>query len=253
MRDRLQLIEKAYLYYDREFHHPIFTEDRVIHGENIRKAKSKLYRDLLEVGYIDQFSDMFDYRFQRAPELDLVKAPSAPVFDLLTEKQKHIICHANGNSSDSPGFRDYYCTRDGDPDCERLVELELMKYGRTLNADCRYYILSESGAAAALSDAKIPRRVARQLVPKIHPLAEKGMVSLESIEANPSLIKEFSGLICRIYSNEWFSFWRQNGCGYGSRSEAGIYQFEDAYLSTNHCGPEKKIWYEFVESEQEAA
>ena len=54
---------------------------------------------------------------------------------------------------------------------------------------------------------------------------------------------------CRIYSWEWGYYWRANGCGYGSKDDAGIYSFEDAYDYTNHCGSEKAIWYELIEEE----
>lgn len=53
---------------------------------------------------------------------------------------------------------------------------------------------------------------------------------------------------CRIYSKEWNSWWRANGCGYhSSKDSAGIYTLKEAFSYSAHCGPEKKIEYHFVE------
>lgn len=47
-----------------------------------------------------------------------------------------------------------------------------------------------------------------------------------------------------IWSREHHAWWRPNGCGYTTKAEeAGTWSFADAYDTTKHCGPEKKIVY----------
>lgn len=59
-----------------------------------------------------------------------------------------------------------------------------------------------------------------------------------------------------IYSGQWQQYWGINGSGYTpytpenpkeGHSVAGIYTWEDALARTWHCGPEKKISYEFIQ------
>jgi hypothetical protein len=51
----------------------------------------------------------------------------------------------------------------------------------------------------------------------------------------------------RIWSQEHQSYWRANAQGYTRElAAAGIYDFEDAYARTKHCGPEKMIHYHRV-------
>lgn len=48
----------------------------------------------------------------------------------------------------------------------------------------------------------------------------------------------------RIWNGEHHLWWRSEGCGYTKdESEAGLYDFADAYERTKHCGPEKHISY----------
>lgn len=47
-----------------------------------------------------------------------------------------------------------------------------------------------------------------------------------------------------IWSGEHHAFWRDGGCGYVETKEgAWMIPFEDAYRTTAHCGPEKRIVY----------
>ncbi len=252
----LQIVEKAWVWAGRD--NPDYNPE-ICYGITLNKAKAALYNTLHDLGWILEFKELItDFSFRRAPSSDRVKMPPAPALEQLTEKQRHIIGHANGNNGREPGYRDYYCTTDGDPDCEHLVTLGLMKHGRTLNshASSRYYLLTEDGALAALSDAVIERRRAEQIVPWIPHLAnEKGMLHLESIEANPDILALIpADAPCRIYSSQWGYYWRPKSSGYGTKDEAGIYTFKDAYGRTRHCGSEKGIWYDFVvESTQESA
>lgn len=223
----------------------------ICRGETLGKAKYKLFSQLQDLGYDISFKEVCtDVKFRRFPLEDLVKVPAAPVLESLTIKQRHIIGHSNGNNSDKPGYRDYYCAEDGDVDCEHLVSLGLMYRGRALESTppSRYYILTKSGALAALSDAVLPRHRSEEIfIPSTPALIDRGdFLDLESIKANPELESRFSELKCRIFSHQWGYYWREKACGYGKKSEAGIYTFKDALKRTHHCGPEKGIWFELI-------
>jgi hypothetical protein len=59
---------------------------------------------------------------------------------------------------------------------------------------------------------------------------------------------KLAGKKVRIWSAEHRAWWRPEFCGYTVHVEAaGIYEFEDAYDATGHCGPEKQIRFEVVE------
>lgn len=48
-----------------------------------------------------------------------------------------------------------------------------------------------------------------------------------------------------IWSDEHHAYWRPGGNGYTAiRAKAWVLPFEDAYLRTRHCGPEKRIEFE---------
>ena len=250
-----QVMQKAWLWMDPESDYPFYQDERVTIGETLSKAKSSLFSELQDAGYLCEFADIFSIKFLRDKNQDKVLIPPAPILEQLTSKQRHIIGHANGNGDREPGWRDYYCTTDGNEDCERLVSLGLMKRGRVLESvsTSRYYLLTEAGAQAALSDAIIPRSVAERMIPWQPHLLEKGLLSLKAIKDNPSLLESMGNPMCRIYSAEWGYYWRPKGAGYGSQSEAGMYSFQNAYMTTKHCGPEKQIWYEFAENAEVAA
>lgn len=60
-------------------------------------------------------------------------------------------------------------------------------------------------------------------------------------------IAKLAGAKVRIWSDEHCAWWRPNGIGYtGLPDFAGVWVFEDAYLETQHCGPEKKIIFEVL-------
>lgn len=66
--------------------------------------------------------------------------------------------------------------------------------------------------------------------------------TLERIKRWPSLKSRFKKV--RIYSAEWGSYWRGKGNGYTSNPlESNVWDIEEAYMMTNHCGPEKRIQY----------
>jgi hypothetical protein len=74
---------------------------------------------------------------------------------------------------------------------------------------------------------------------------ERVVIPLRRIKRWPTLKRHLEGRRVRIYSREWMLWWRENGAGYTDvPTEAGVYEFEDAFLRSGHCGPEKGIEYE---------
>lgn len=73
------------------------------------------------------------------------------------------------------------------------------------------------------------------------------VVTQQFLLKNPNLRAAWADKLVYIYSGERSTYWRAKGAGYTSRiSEAGIYDFQDAWVRTAHCGPEKYIEYEEV-------
>ena len=251
----LTIVKKAWAYHSGKFMDGImethYPHQTFVKGETLSKAKYALFREMVDAGWeIDFIEVCREFNFKRLPEKDLVRVPVAPVLENLTKEQRHIIGHANGNSSDAPGFRDYYCTTIGHTDCEHLVSLGLMFHGRELggSSNSRYYLLTEAGKIAALSDAAITREKSETIFkPWVPHLVNKdGFISLEAIKANPELASRFNSMQCRIYSDQWGYYWRERCAGYGKADEAGIYDFDYALNLTDHCGPEKGIWFELL-------
>lgn len=53
--------------------------------------------------------------------------------------------------------------------------------------------------------------------------------------------------LVRIWSGEWNSYWRPSRSGYTTDvAQAGVYRLDDAIDASGHCGPEKRIVYEFL-------
>ena len=62
----------------------------------------------------------------------------------------------------------------------------------------------------------------------------------QHLRRNPEKLSRFTNVY--IWSNQWRSYWRPNGCGYTKNvDEAGVYSIDDAWASVKHCGPEKLI------------
>lgn len=52
---------------------------------------------------------------------------------------------------------------------------------------------------------------------------------------------------CWIFSGQWGLYWAANRCGYQEmRLLENQYSFESALRATWHCGPEKRIEFEFL-------
>lgn len=63
---------------------------------------------------------------------------------------------------------------------------------------------------------------------------------------------KFTGQAVRIWSGEHRAWWRPNRQGYTTWFQcAGVYEFEDAWHASAHCGPEKKITYEIADGRWE--
>lgn len=61
--------------------------------------------------------------------------------------------------------------------------------------------------------------------------------------------KAFVGRKVLIFSREHMSYWRPGAAGYTTDpDEAGVYDFAEAYAHTMHCGPEKRIEFETVDT-----
>lgn len=252
----LTIVSKAWTYSSEKHLDgiPYDPKDAIARGETLSKAKYSLFKTLWDLGcFIDFIGVCREFKFSRYPDEDLVRIPLAPVFETLTDKQRHIIGHANGNNSKEPGFRDYYCTTNGCPDCEHLVSMGLMLHGREIGGitNSRYYILTEAGKIAALSDAVITRgkseTIFKPWVP--HLVNKDGFISLEMFKANADLVNQFKGIKCHIFSAEWGYYWRERCAGYCQVNEAGVYEFEEAFQSTHHCGSEKQIWFKLLINE----
>jgi hypothetical protein len=69
-------------------------------------------------------------------------------------------------------------------------------------------------------------------------------ISLEQIKKGsaPRKQERFLGRPVRIWSGDRSAWWRPHARGYTcDPRQAGLYDFEDAYQSLSHCGPEKRI------------
>lgn len=75
-------------------------------------------------------------------------------------------------------------------------------------------------------------------------------MSLESVKRAPYPDPFGSGAKVLIYSHEYHAWYRAGASGYAiQRDEAGVFEFEDAFARTHHCGPEKGIEYEVLAPE----
>ncbi len=75
-------------------------------------------------------------------------------------------------------------------------------------------------------------------------------IPLRKLKTYPTMRRHLEGKRVRIYSREHRAWWREGGHGYTTvESDAGIFDFNDAYSHTWRCDPSKQIVYEVVEPE----
>ncbi len=68
--------------------------------------------------------------------------------------------------------------------------------------------------------------------------------TLNGMKRHPNIRERFAGKSVRIWSDQWKQWWRPDANGYTPEiAEAGVYDFEDAWNRSHHCGPGKKIVY----------
>lgn len=81
--------------------------------------------------------------------------------------------------------------------------------------------------------------------------SEGTRISMERVKHSQDAYFNKNGNIrlVRIWSDERQAYWRVNGAGYTDDwnvADPGIYTLKEAYERTIHCGPEKKIFFEFL-------
>jgi len=76
-------------------------------------------------------------------------------------------------------------------------------------------------------------------------------ITLERVKRSPRMVDYLSRKLVRIWSGEHMAYWGPRNSGYFDLAGAGFYDGDDAYLTTKHCGPEKKIEFDIVNPEKE--
>jgi hypothetical protein len=226
-----------------------------IFGETLGKAK---YQHYLECGGYEFKGFFCNYSFKRDPSMDLLEPVPMEVIHALAPKQLQIICHANGNDSSQPGHRSYFNKSNADDALMKgLVELKLMSGPHKACGGSSFnWHLTEFGCMAAMSllpiradrlESTIEQRnqIIEWLDTKTIDLEIGKSFNMRMFKVNPSLMSLIEKCEVFIRSSQWGMYWRANGSGYTERkSEAGIYDFNEAFLSTRHCGREKGIYFQ---------
>lgn len=71
-------------------------------------------------------------------------------------------------------------------------------------------------------------------------MAKQKKLTQQHLIKHPEKLARFDKV--RIWSNEWKQWWKPKAQGYSPDiNDAGIYDAQDAFRRTKHCGPEKKI------------
>jgi hypothetical protein len=228
-----------------------------IYGETLAKAKYQFYLETDGYGFMEFFKD---YSFRRDADSDYLAPVRMDILNVLTEKEQNIIFHANGNDSKEPGYRSYYnLSIDNDKHLLSLISLGLMHYPQQHAGGGSYnYFLTKLGGLVAMSALPIqkhdlkPTLAERKKVLEWSKIKELSLVSGSSYEMhmfkqNINLKDLMKGVNVYIRSGQWGSYWRSNCSGYTeSKRDAGAYDFDEAYLSTSHCGEEKQISFEII-------
>lgn len=157
----------------------------------------------------------------------------------MNRPQREILMHATGLDRTPEPHRRYFATgpRGADyADAMELVDAGFFSPGAAGNPDIFpdtvfFYVTVEGFAEAGKAR-------------KIIDLADGVSRSLEWLKRRPRAREAFAGKPVRIHSGQWGQWWMPDGNGYTSDVvESGVYQFEDAWGRSSHCGPEKKIRY----------
>ena len=70
-------------------------------------------------------------------------------------------------------------------------------------------------------------------------------MTLRHLQTHTEKIASFVGQAVLIWSDEHGMWWRSGGSGYTSEiTEAGVFDFMDAWAATRHCGREKRIIFQ---------
>lgn len=128
----------------------------IVYAETRSKAK---YKTFLKWDWED--FEWWYIKVRRSPENDLYEPRPDGILSKITEGQKKIIAHSNGNGSDSPGYRDYYHCSAKDQDLLKLVDIGLMigpqhVDNKVLHPGNGYFYLTDAGKKAAFS--MLPRK-----------------------------------------------------------------------------------------------
>jgi len=229
-----------------------------IFGETLSKAKYQFYLDVDGYEFVEFFKG---YKFKREPSMDLLEPVLMDIISTLTPKQLDVICHANGNDSRQPGHRSYFNkSKSDDWLMGSLVTLGLMSGPHDACGGSSYnWFLTEFGCLAAMSLLPISANKLENTIEKRNQVIEwmttkeldlqvGNRFNMRMFKVNPSLVNLINKCKVLIRSSQWGSYWRPGGAGYTERkSHAGVFDFEDAFLSTRHCGPEKGIHFQIIE------
>ena len=77
------------------------------------------------------------------------------------------------------------------------------------------------------------------------------ILSLEQAQNDPNLRAAWAGKLVFIWSHEHNAYWRAEGKGYTVRMTGGgpgVFDFNNAFERTRHCGPEKGVEFEEIKS-----
>jgi hypothetical protein len=73
-------------------------------------------------------------------------------------------------------------------------------------------------------------------------------IRMEYVKRYPDSTLTKSNVEVKIFSSQWGYYWRKTGQGYTPNPhESQTYTIAEAFAKTKHCGPEKKIWFIYVD------
>lgn len=131
------------------------SDATIVYAETRPKAKYQ-YKLQSDIWDFDNPSDWIHVKVKRAYDHDLYMPEPLDIISMLSDHQRNIIAHANGNNTISPGGRCHYYTSIDDPGLLHLVSVGLLSgphhYGsKNLLPNYAYFFLTEYGIKAAFS------------------------------------------------------------------------------------------------------